>query len=172
MIRRLIRGSLIGIGGAGVAAHRDVFYVTGSRFYEGCWERRAKEKKIGGFKEVEADNPSQAVLWASCSPIMLDSMEKAGFAIGSSAANAQADMKALASACPDAYSEMPMFPNNWYSVIVDAIEKNGGPSLIDRIAPAGWLVERAAKARWPSCIEAARPYLAKARKDVTPVAQR
>jgi hypothetical protein len=163
---------LIGIGSAGVAAYRGVFYVTGSQFYEACWERQAKEKKVGGFEEVEADNPSQAVLWASCTPIMLGSMDKAGFALGSSAANAQADVKALASACPDAHAEMPMLPNYWYGVIVDAIEKNRGPSLIDRVAPAGWLVERAAKARWPRCIDAARPYLAKARKDATPVTQR
>jgi hypothetical protein len=73
----------------------------------------------------------------------------------------------LASACPDA-AEMPAFPKFWYVIAVDAIEKNGGPSLIDRVAPAGWLIERAMKARWPRCIDVARPYIAKARKDVTP----
>ena len=70
----------------------------------------------------------------------------------------------MASACPDAYAEMPVFPKFWYVIAVDAIEKNGGPSLIDRVAPAGWLIERAMKARWPRCIDAARPYIAKARK--------
>jgi hypothetical protein len=163
---------LIGIGGAGVVAYRGVFYVTGSQYYEACWERRAKENKIGGFfKEAEADNPSQAVLWASCTPIMLESMENAKFGLGSSNPNAPADIKALASVCPDTHDEMPLIPSFWYIVIVDAIEKNGGPSLIDRVAPAGWLVQRAAKARWPGCIDATRPYLAKARKDVTPVTQ-
>jgi len=48
-------------------------------------------------------------------------------------------------------------------------EKDGGPSLIDRVAPAGWLIERAMKARWPRCIDVARPYVAKARQDVSPV---
>jgi hypothetical protein len=92
-------------------------------------------------------------------------MENAGFAIGSSSPQATEDAKALASACPDAYAEMPVFPKFWYTVAVDAIEKNGGPSLIDRVAPAGWLIERAMKARWPRCIDVARPYVAKARKD-------
>ena len=160
---------LVGIG-AGVAAYRGMFYVTGSQYYEACWERRAKENKANDHSnEAEADNPSQAVLWASCTPIMAESMDKAGFGLGSSHPNAHADAKALANACPDRDKDLNLFPNFWYSVAVDAIEKNGGPSLIDRVAPAGWLIERAMKARWPRCIDAARPYIAKARKDVSPV---
>jgi hypothetical protein len=159
---------LIGAGSAGVAAYKGVFYVTGSQYYEGCWERRAKENKRESFsKEVEADTPSQAVLWASCTPIMAESLDNAGFTLGSSAPEASADAKALASVCPDRFSEMPTLPESWYRVAVEAIERTGGPSLIDRVAPAGWLIERAAKARWPRCIDAARPYLAKARKEVT-----
>jgi hypothetical protein len=158
---------VVGIG-AGVAAYNGMFYITGSQFYEACWQRRAKEKILGN-KEAEADNPSQAVLWASCTPIMAESMDKAGFVLGSSAPGAPEDAKALASACPDRDKEMPLFPQFWYLVAVDAIEKNGGPSLIDRVAPAGWLIERAMKARWPRCIDVARPYVAKARQDVSPV---
>jgi hypothetical protein len=30
---------VIGIGAAGVAAYKGMFYVTGSQYYEGCWER-------------------------------------------------------------------------------------------------------------------------------------
>src|SRR5258707_4641442 len=140
-----------------------MFYVTGSQFYEACRQRQAKEKIDGGFKEAEADNPSQAALWGSCTPIMGESMWNTGFAIGSSSPKATEDAKALASDCQDAYTEMPVFHKFWYTVAVDAIEKNGGPSLIDRVAPAGWLIERAMKARWPRCIDAARPYVAKAR---------
>ncbi len=156
---------LVGIG-AGAAAYSGVFYVTGSQFYEACWQRRAKENIVGGFKDVEADNPSQALLWASCTPIMGESMDNAGFALGSSSPQATEDAQALASACPDAYKEMPVFPKFWYTVVVDAIEKNGGPSLVDHVAPATWLIERAMKARWPRCIDAARPYIDKARKAI------
>ena len=161
---------LVGIG-AGAAAYHGMFYVTGSQFYEACRQRQANEKIVGGFKEVEADNPSQAALWGSCTPMTGESMANAGFAIGSSSPQATEDAKALASACPDAYKELPVFPKFWYTVAVDAIENNGGPSLIDRVAPAGCLIERAIKARWPRCIDAARPYIAKARKDVSPITQ-
>jgi hypothetical protein len=156
---------LVGIG-AGAGAYSGVFYVTGSQFYEACRQRQTKEKIDAAFKEAEADNRSQAILWGSCTPILTESMGNAGFAIGSSSPQATEDAKALASACPDA-TEMPVFPKFWYVIAVEAIEKNGGPSLIDRVAPAGWLIERTMKARWPRCIEAARPYIAKARKGVT-----
>ena len=98
--------SVLGLAGA----YSGVFYVTGSQFYEACQQREAKEKIVGGFNEVEADNPSQAALWASCTPIMGESMENAGFAIGSPSPQATEDAKALASACPDA-TEMPSSPS-------------------------------------------------------------
>jgi len=158
---------LVGIG-ACAAAYSGVFYITGSQFYEACRQRQAKEKIDGGFKEVGADNPSQAALWGSCTPMMGESMANAGFAIGSSSPQATEDAKALASACPDAYTEMPVFPKFWYTVAVDAIEKNGGPTLIDRVAPAGWLIERAMKARWPRCIDVARPIMPRLGKTSPP----
>src|SRR5215813_15397340 len=85
---------LVGIG-AGVAAYHGIFYVTGSQFYEACQQRQAKEKIVGGFQEVEADNPGQAALWASCTPIMGESMGNAGFAIGSSSPQATEDAKTV-----------------------------------------------------------------------------
>src|SRR6266446_1265540 len=63
---------LVGIG-AGAAAYSGVFYVTGSQFYEACWQRRAKENIVGGFKDVEADNPSQSF----CGLAVLLSWERA-----------------------------------------------------------------------------------------------
>jgi hypothetical protein len=119
---------LVGIG-AGAAAYSDMFYVTGSQFYEACRQRQAKEKIDGGFKDAEADNRTQAVLWASCTPIMGESMGNAGFAIGSSSPQATEDAKALASACPDAYTDMPPFPKFWYTIAVDARE--GWRSLVN-----------------------------------------
>jgi hypothetical protein len=86
---------LVGIG-AGAAAYHGMFYVTGSQFYEACRQRQAKEKIDGGFKDVEANSPSQAALWSSCTPIMGESMENAGFAIGSSSPQATEDAKTVA----------------------------------------------------------------------------
>ena len=98
----------------------------------------------------------------------MDTMDNAKFALGSSEPSATADEKVLASVCPDLHAEMPRLLDYWYVLVVEAIEATGGPSLIDRVAPAEWLVERGARARWPRCIDAARPYLAKARKDTVP----
>ena len=50
-------------------------------------------------------------------------MANAGFAIGSSSRQATEDAKALASACPDAYTEMPVFRKFWYTVAVDAMRR-------------------------------------------------
>ena len=61
---------LVGIG-AGAGAYSGMFYVTGSQFYEACRQRQAKEKIDGGFKDAEADNPSQAALWGSCGGVPL-----------------------------------------------------------------------------------------------------
>jgi hypothetical protein len=159
---------LIGSAVAGAAAYHGVFYVTGSQFYEGCWERGAKEKEIGGFKDAQAGNPGQAVIWASCFPIVAEVMDKAGFALGSSRPDAPANAKALAGPCPDRQTEIPLLIDRIWIVVIDAIEKSGGPSLIDRVAPASWVIERALKARWPHCIDAARPYIAAAKNSSSP----
>src|SRR5215471_10242724 len=81
---------LVGIG-AGAAAYSGIFYVTGSQFYEACQQRQAKEKIVGGFEEVEADNPG--ALWGICAPIMGESKGNAGFAIGSSSPHATEEAK-------------------------------------------------------------------------------
>ena len=155
---------LIGIGVAGVAAYHGVFYVTGSQFYEGCWYKMAREKEIPSFKEPRAGNPSQAVIWASCFPIVVDVILTTGFALGSSAPKASAEEKALLGSCPDRYTEVPLLTDRIWMVVIETIERTGGPSPIDYLAPAGWLVERSLKARWPRCIDAARPYIGAIRK--------
>jgi hypothetical protein len=145
---------------AGVGAYSGLFYTTGTQFYEGCWERRAQQK---GFADPEAKNPRQATLWASCTPIVAEAMDSAGFAIGSSADGAPQDIKALAKVCPDRFTELPLDLRQLYAPVIEMVEKTGGPSIVDQVAPASWLVDRAIKARWPRCAEAARPLIAKAK---------
>jgi hypothetical protein len=50
--------------------------------------------------------------------------------------NAPDEVKALANVCPGRQTEIPLLPDRLYVVAVDLIEKTGGPSLIDRVAPA------------------------------------
>jgi hypothetical protein len=153
------------IGGI-VSAHSGAFYTTGKQFYEGCWERHKAETEAwkAEGKSAAAKTPSEAALWASCSRIVAETMDSIGFAISDSRENAPAEMKALVGSCPNAFSELPAYIDSLYVPIIDTIEKMGGSSPTDSVAPASWLVERALVARWPRCIDAARPYIAKARK--------
>jgi hypothetical protein len=147
--------------GTGIAAYFGAFYTTGSQYYEACWERRAQET---GFSNAQAKTPGQAVVWASCNPIVLEAFDSAGFVLGSSAEGAPSEAKALAKLCPDRFTEIPIDIDRLYGRVIDIIEKTGGPSFIDRVAPASWLVERSLKARWPRCTDASRPYISKASK--------
>jgi hypothetical protein len=83
-------------------------------------------------------------------------MDSIGFAISSSNEKAPPEMKALVGFCPNEFSELPMARDRLYVPIIEIIEKSGGPSATESVAPASWIIERALVARWPRCIEAAR----------------
>ena len=65
-------------------------------------------------------------------------------------------MKALVGFCPNQWSELPMGPDRLYLPVIEIIEKTGGPSATENLAPASWIIQRALVARWPRCIDAAR----------------
>jgi hypothetical protein len=147
-----------------VAADRGTLYVTGSQFYEACSERKAKARALGAIAKPQASNPSQAALWDQCTPITTRTMRDAGFLFSSSAENAPAEMKELIGYCPDRYADVPAFLENLYIMAINSVEMAGGPSLIDRVAPAEWLIERVVRQRWPQCADVARTYWAKRQK--------
>ena len=60
---------------------------------------------------------------------MAESMDHAGFVLGSSAANAPVDAQALAGACSDRHAEMPLLPERWYRVAVDTIREEWRPAV-------------------------------------------
>jgi hypothetical protein len=159
------------IGGI-VSAHAGTFYTTGQQFYEGCWERQKAEaedwtralREAETWKPATAKTASEAALWASCSRIVAETMDNVGFAIADSRPTAPAERQALVGFCPNAFSELPQNPDALYVPIIETIERMGGPSTTESFAPASWIIERALVARWPRCIDTARPYLAKARK--------
>ena len=135
------------------SAHAGTFYTTGKEFYEGCWQRKTKDE---AWRNAVAATPSEAALWARCSPMVAETMERIGFAISSSHEKAPAEMKALVGFCPNQWSELPMGADRLYLPVIEIIEKTGGPSATEDFAPASWIIERALVARWPRCIEAAR----------------
>jgi hypothetical protein len=155
--------SLFGAAAFAFGAYRGLFYVTGDQFYRACWERSAAQQAIGGFKEPQAKDPDQAALWASCTPIVARAWDKAGFAFSSPDPNAPPEARALVGACPNRDTEVPAFLDYMYLVPIDLIEQSGGPSLIDSVLPADFLIKRVLRARWPHCARAAQPYRVAAR---------
>jgi hypothetical protein len=135
------------------SAYSGTFYTTGKEFYEGCWQRKAKDEP---WKNAVAATPSEAALWAKCSPMVAETMDSIGFAISSSNENAPADIKALVGFCPNQWSELPMARDRLYIPIIETIERMGGPSATENLAPASWIIERALVARWPRCTGAVR----------------
>jgi hypothetical protein len=135
------------------SAYSGTFYTTGKEFYEGCWQRKTKDE---AWKNAVAATPSEAAVWARCSPMVAETMDSIGFAISSSNENAPADMKALVGFCPNQWSELPMALDRLYVPIIETIEGMGGPSVTENLAPASWIIQRALVARWPRCTGAAR----------------
>lgn len=134
-------------------AHAGTFYTTGKEFYESCWQRKTKDE---AWKNAVAATPNEAALWASCSPMVVETMISIGFEISSSHEKAPAEMKALVGFCPNQWSELPMGPDRLYIPVIEIIEKTGGPSATENLAPASWIIQRALVARWPRCTGAAR----------------
>jgi hypothetical protein len=122
------------------SAYSGTFYTTGKEFYEGCWQRKTKDE---AWKNAVAATPSEAAVWARCSPMVAETMDSIGFAISSSNENAPADMKALVGFCPNQWSELPMALDRLYVPIIETIEGMGGPSVTENLAPASWIIQRA-----------------------------
>jgi hypothetical protein len=151
---------LLGAFGFGFAAYHGSLYITGTQFYEACWDKRAKQKADRSKAEPDTADPYQAVIWAKCNEIAAEAMDSEGMTLGSSADGAPAERKMLAPACPDRHTEIPLYLGYFYHVVLDAIQNSGGPRLLDKVAPAEWLARRALKARWPRCGDEVRRLLA------------
>lgn len=133
-------GSLftLGVLAVGAAAYDGQFYPTGRHWYESCW---AKSK--GG----KASNPYQEARWSTCEPIASRAFFDAGLLFSSGTGDENA--KRLASVCPSAWSDL-YFGGN-YVLGVKLVQERGGPSPMDGILPAGWLLKRTFAAKWPQC---------------------
>ena len=142
-------GSFIGIAAVvSVAlAYTGTFYVTGRQWYEGCYELRVEQSKVGWAKPQAAD-AYKAALWAKCEPIVDRAMFASGLLyVGDPSRDLGA--AALGSSCPSMWSDMPMV--GMYHLAIDLVQTANAPTLLDRFTPAEWMVGRAVTSRWPSC---------------------
>ncbi len=131
----------------GYLAFNGTFYTTGTQYYEACWEKLSKTE---GLAEPKPSNPYQAVMWGNCEMITQRAVYSEGivFAVmpkdqtGVEAAN-------LNKVCPNTWTDVPM--GGLYILFIQQIQSTGGPQILDKFMPAGVIIGRIAKQRWPLC---------------------
>jgi hypothetical protein len=135
-----IAGLAIVIGAS--LAYSGRLYVTGTQYYEACWEKVAK---------AVADSPYKEILWEQCEP-----MTKRGiFAMGMmivpriSESKVDDDARRLSTACPSELSDIPA--GGAHVLAVKLITAMGGTTWRDNFGPGEWTAGRAFKAQWPRC---------------------
>ena len=136
----LVFAGCVAVGG-GYLAYIGALYPTGRQYYEVCWEKNANKKS-------HASDAYQDVIWTNCDNIAA----RVIFALGMfyPPENDQGkDAIALRAMCP----EEPLYSS---SNVIDAVRASGGPTLVDAITPAEWMIGRIAKALWPKCDEGRR----------------
>lgn len=124
--------------GGGYLAYIGAFYPTGRQYYEVCWEKK-------NAKQSHASDAFQDVIWTNCEPIAARVIFALGMFYPPENDKAK-DAIALRAMCP----EEPLYSS---SNIIDAVRASGGPTLVDTITPAEWMIGRIAKALWPKCDE-------------------
>jgi hypothetical protein len=121
----------------GYLARSGVFYVTGAQYYEACWDKWTASKRA---QPPTPANARQAALWQSCEPLANRGIALAGIIFTG---------KPEVLPCP---SVSVMLGGPWY-VLIQQMEKSGGPSFVDTISPAEWTLHRVATELWPRCSE-------------------
>lgn len=124
------------------AANASMFYTTGSQWFDSCWTAQHAQRK--------AKSADEAVSWGQCEKTASTAIFDAGFMFGIDRTEAITQpARAVAGACPSSLSDLPI---GGVAVLgVGLVSDNGGPSFIDRFTPAGSLIVRAFRQRWPSC---------------------
>jgi hypothetical protein len=120
-----------------------VIYQNGGQYYATCW------KKMHA-KGAEADSPEQAAEWAKCEDTALAASYGEGFVFGGNPEfGVTPQLKAVEAACPSAWSDFA--PEGAWQFVVERVQDTGGPTFVDKVAPAKYMVVRVFKARWPKC---------------------
>jgi hypothetical protein len=113
----------------------DSVYVTGQRYFEACWAKKAATKS---FDEPKASSPAQSVMWKNCEMETERAVYSAGIIFD-----------ALPKYCPSSWSDIPM--GGAYLMTIDLVEEQGGPRFVDHFLPARVMIQRVWTARWPRC---------------------
>ena len=135
--------ALIGVIAFGWMIHAGVFFQTGSQWFQSCWNEKHEQRMPA--------TPEESIAWAKCEPVVERAVFGAGFVPSGNPAYATTrELKAISNACPNNYSDIPLF-GGMKRLAVDLVEKTGGPTLIERFTPPDAMIERAFKSKWPNC---------------------
>lgn len=99
------------------AARAGAFYQTGQNWHHACWTAQHAKRP--------AATPQESIAWNQCEPAALRAFFGAGFIAPGEAARAvtQAE-RAVARACPNSYSDVPIGGLSFLAVRL--IEESGG----------------------------------------------
>ena len=135
---------LLLLAAVGAPTIAQTFFVTGSQYYEACWELHTKTEH---FEEPKPETPRKAVLWTQCEVIAQRAFFNAGMMFSGNVETSEGNR--LRAACPNRWSDVPR--GGLYILTLKLIERGGGPRYFDRWLPASYLLTRVYEANWPSC---------------------
>jgi len=136
---------LLLLAAVGAPTIAQAFFVTGSQYYEACWELHTKTEHFvtyaGSSVDVRVEEPKP--VWAQCEVIAQRAFFNAGMMFSGNVETSEGDR--LRAACPG----VPR--GGLYILALELIERGGGPRYFDRWLPASYLLTRVYEANWPSC---------------------
>jgi hypothetical protein len=132
---------LLGLGAA-YGSYNGWFYQTGQQWFDSCWSSI--------HSQGTAKTPAEAIAWQQCEPEAKGALFDAGYVFaGNPQYAATPELKAVNTACPSNFTDIPMGGVN--VLAVDLIQKDGGPGILDKLAPPDRMIVRAFNKRWPNC---------------------
>jgi hypothetical protein len=131
-----------------ILAYQGTFYTTGAQWYEACWARSVEvNQKNLLIKGPLTSDPYKAVIWANCETESLRGIYGSGM-VFSPANDGNIANLALLESCPSA-DRMPI--GGTYLLVLELLQKDGGPRLIDKFLPAEKTISATVNRRWPNC---------------------
>ena len=137
---------VLAIGGAALA-YTGTLYTTGKQWYEGCYELKVEQEKVG-WSEPKTTDAYKAAFWSTCESSSRRGIFAAGLLFSG---NPEKDkgVADLGSSCPSSWRDVPMAGT--YFLTIDLVKSKGGPSLVEKFLPAETMIGNAYAKRWPMC---------------------
>lgn len=129
-----------------IASYSGLFGPTGADYFKACWEKKAAQIKAG-WNDVRPSTSDQAIAWAQCEPESVRAISSSGIIAAGQENDNIGD--SLRRACPSGVSDIPM--GGAYMLTVKLVEDTVGPTFLDRILPAHFMISRVWSDKWPNC---------------------